>query len=159
MYVYTLLCPDESKYFIGSSARILADPLVHFKNENKGYTYLEDYPMTEVVSREKVDGEDGLESKVLDTMKEHGAYNVRGGSFMVLSKENIKRIIDMNLVKRRSCILCASKSHSSVKCTEYNTDDDSDYVPSEHESGSEEDSESYIEDEGVEEDEEKDMER
>ena len=159
MYVYTLLCPDESKYFIGSSARILADPLVHFKKENKGYIYFEDYPMTEVVSREKVDGEDGLESKVIEMIKEHGAYNVRGGSFMTLSKENVKKIIDMNLSKRRSCILCASKSHSSVKCTEYNTDDDSDYVPSEHESGSDDDSEDYIDDEGEGEEEEKDTER
>ena len=157
MYIYTLLSPDESKYFIGSSARILADHLVHFKKENKGYIYFEDYPMTEVVSREKVDGEDGLESKVIEMIKEHGAYNVRGGSFMTLSKENVKKIIDMNLSKRRSCILCASKSHSSVKCTEYNTDDDSDYVPSEHESGSDDDSEDYIDDEG--EEEEKDTER
>ena len=113
--------------------------------------------MTEVVSREKVDGEDGLESKVIEMIKEHGAYNVRGGSFMTLSKENVKKIIDMNLSKRRSCILCASKSHSSVKCTEYNTDDDSNYVPSEHESGSDDDSEDYIDDEG--EEEEKDTER
>ena len=146
MYIYTLLCSDECKYFIGSSARILADPIVHFKKEYGGYRYFVDYPMTQVVSREKIEDAEGLENKVIDMIKQYGAYNVRGGSFLELSKENVTRLIDMNLTKRRSCILCKSTSHSSVKCTEYNSDDDSNYVPSKHE-GSSEDSEDYDEEE------------
>ena len=88
-----------------------------------------------------------LENKVIDMIKLHGAFNVRGGSFLEMSKENLQRLIDMNLSKRRNCILCKSTSHSSVKCTEYNSDDDSDYVPSEHEDGSDDDSEEYVDEE------------
>ena len=106
MYIYTLLCSDECKYFIGSSARILADPIVYFKTANSGYKYFNDYPMTEVVSREKAEGEEALENKVIDMIKLHGAFNVRGGSFLEMSKENVQRLIDMNLSKRRNCILC-----------------------------------------------------
>ena len=131
-YLYTLFCNDDCKFFVGKSDRILADPIIHFKTENDGFDYLEDHPMTDVISREKIQKEDELDTKVLDLMSTYGIYNVRGGSYMTLSKETITALLGMDFAKKKKpCVFCSSKSHCSNKCNAYNTDDDSDYVPSE----------------------------
>ena len=65
LYLYTLFCNDDCKYFVGASNRILADPIIHFKNENADVAYLEDHPMTEVLSCEKLQSLDELDRKVL----------------------------------------------------------------------------------------------
>ena len=133
LYLYTLFCNDDFKYFVGASNRILADPIIHFKNENADVAYLEDHPMTEVLSREKVQSLDKLDTKVLELMTLYGVYNVRGGSYMTMSKDIIASILNMDFAKnKKMCVLCTSKSHSNKKCTAYNSDNDSDYVPSVH---------------------------
>lgn len=152
-YLYTLFCNDDYKYFVGASNRIIADPLIHFKRENDDFAFLEDHPMTEVISREKVQSLDQLDTKVLELMSSNGIYNVRGGSYMTLSKDVIATLLNMDFAKsKKMCVLCTSKSHSSKKCNTYNTDDDSDYVPSVHSESDGDDSDLSSEEEEEEED-------
>ena len=141
VYLYTLFCNDDYKYFVGASNRIIADPLIHFKRENDHFDFLEDHPMTEVISREKVQSLDQLDTKVLELMSLNGILNVRGGSYMTLSKDVITSLLNMDFAKQKKmCVLCTSKSHSTKKCNTYNSDDDSDYVPSVHSESDDDDS-------------------
>ena len=158
VYLYTLFCNDDYKYFVGASNRIIADPLIHFKRENDHFDFLEDHPMTEVISREKVQSLDQLDTKVLELMSSNGIYNVRGGSYMTLSKDVIATLLNMDFAKsKKMCVLCTSKSHSSKKCNTYNSDNDSDYVPSVHSESDGDDSELSSEEEEEEEDDVIDM--
>ena len=158
LYLYTLFCNDDYKYFVGASNRIIADPLIHFKRENDDFAFLEDHPMTEVISREKVQSLDQLDTKVLELMSSCGIYNVRGGSYMTLNKDVISSLLNMDFAKnKKMCVLCTSKSHSTKKCNTYNSDDDRDYVPSVHSESDGDDSELSSEEEEEEEDDVIDM--
>ena len=158
VYLYTLFCNDDYKYFVGASNRIIADPLIHFKREYDHFDFLEDHPMTEVISREKVQSLDQLDTKVLELMSSCGIYNVRGGSYMTLNKDVISSLLNMDFAKnKKMCVLCTSKSHSTKKCNTYNSDDDSDYVPSVHSESDGDDSELSSEEEEEEEDDVIDM--
>ena len=91
-------------------------------------------------------------------MSSNGIYNVRGGSYMTLSKDVIASLLNMDFAKsKKMCVLCTSKSHSSKKCNTYNTDDDSDYVPSVHSESDGDDSDLSSEEEEEEEEEDIDM--
>ena len=117
-YLYTLFCNDDYKYFVGASNRIIADPLIHFKRENDDFAFLEDHPMTEVISCEKVQSLDQLDTKVLELMSLNGILNVRGGSYMTLSKDVITSLLNMDFAKQKKmCVLCTSKSHYTKNTT------------------------------------------
>ena len=112
LYLYTLFCNDDYKYFVGASNRIIADPLIHFKRENDDFAFLEDHPMTEVISREKVQSLDQLDTKVLELMSSNGIYNVRGGSYMTLSKDVIATLLNMDFAKSKKNVCVMYKQES-----------------------------------------------
>ena len=132
-YVYTLSCSDEEKYFIGSSPSKLRNPIKHFSSQNSTFQFLLSYPMGKVISECQLAENDNIDNKVLEMMQMKGALNVRGGSFMVLNRDTVALLISMNLFKnKKHCLFCKSTLHPSQRCVEYNSDDDSDYVPSDH---------------------------
>ena len=141
IFLYVLCCEDDNKYFVGSFNRKVKNPITHFNNQNTDMCYLEDHPMSHVVSCKKVNSMEDVDREVIDLMKLHGALNVRGVSYMSLSKETIRSLMNMPCFSKRKCLLCNSNSHSSDDCHIYNTDDDSDYVPSDNEDDSDEDTE------------------
>ena len=80
--------------------------------------------------------------QVIELMTEHGALNVRGGSYMTLNSDVIEGLLSMNAFRNiRKCLLCLSTSHKSNKCVQYNTDTDSDYIPDQSEEDDEDDTE------------------
>ena len=116
--------------------------ICYFSEENKDYSYLFDHPMTEVISVEKMNSDNEVDDKVLELMAEHGALNVRGGSYMTLNSDVIEGLLSMNAFRNiRKCLLCLSTSHKSNKCVQYNTDTDSDYIPDQSEEDDEDDTE------------------
>ena len=46
--------------------------------------------MTEVIAVEKTSSNNEVDDKVLELMAEHGALNVRGGSYMTLNSDVIE---------------------------------------------------------------------
>ena len=133
-YLYVLACPVDFKFFVGTSPRQIKNPISYFNEENKDYSYLFDHPMTEVVTVERTTSDNQVDDKVLELMAQHGALNVRGGSYMTLNSEVIEGLINMDAFRHiRKCLLCLSTSHKSNKCVQYNTDTDSDYVPGQSE--------------------------
>ena len=128
--MYVLACPEDLKFFVGTSSRLIKNPLNYFVAQNKDYSYLFDHPMKEVIAVEKTNSNNEVDDKVLELMAEHGALNVRGGSYMTLNFDVIKGLLSMNAFRNiQKCLLCLSTSHKSNKCVQYNTDTDSDYIP------------------------------
>ena len=52
LYAYTLLCPEEGKYFLGVTSRKIKNPCTYFHNEHNDLQYLQSYEMSEVVTVE-----------------------------------------------------------------------------------------------------------
>ena len=132
--IYVLKCQDDDKFFVGSSNRKLKNPLKYFSDHNQDLSYLEDHPMNELVSTSTVDSLDDVDKEVVRLMTMYGALNVRGGSYTSLNKEMIDVLSNMPCFLKKRCVMCASTNHKSNECTIYNSDDDSDYVPLEHDS-------------------------
>ena len=151
-HLYTLLCTDETKYFVGISEQDNI-PISYFNKKHEDCSYLRDYEMNEIVSHEciEVDGkvdDSKVDSKVLELMQEHGALNVRGGSYMKLSGDIVAHLLTLPMFRQKKrCLFCLSVSHTSSKCMTYNSDDDSDYVPDEDDEEDEEDDDEDYEDE------------
>ena len=73
-------------------------------------------------------------------MQTHGILNVRGGSYLKLTEDVINELLKLNeFKKKRRCAMCLSNTHTSKKCVKYNSGDDSEYIPSEHEDDDDDD--------------------
>jgi hypothetical protein len=139
VYMYTLYCPDDMKYFVGISPKQQQFPKKYFEEQNPDYTYLTDHQMTELQRVKKIDA-DSIDFNVIQMMQMHGILNVRGGSYLKLKEDVINELLTLNeFKKKRRCALCLSNTHTSKKCVEYNSDDDSEYVPSEHDDDEDDD--------------------
>ena len=133
VYISTLYCPDDMKYFVGISPKQPQFPKKYFEEQNPDYVYLIDHPMTELQSVKKINA-DSIDFNVIQMMQMHGILNVRGGSYLILKEDVINELLKFNeFKKKRRCALCLSNTHTSKKCVEYNSDDDSEYIPSDHE--------------------------
>ena len=59
-----------------------------------------------------------------------------------LGSDTVALLLDMDTFKKtKGCLFCKSTLHTSKRCVEYNSDDDSEYLPTEEEE--EDDSEKY----------------
>ena len=140
VYMYIMYCPNDMKYFVGVSPKQQQSPKKYFEDQNPNYSYLVDHPMTELQRVKKVN-DDTIDFNVIQLMQMHGILNVRGGSYLTLKEDTVNQLLTLNeFKKKRRCALCLSNTHTNKKCNEYNSDDNSDYVPSEHDEEDDDDS-------------------
>ena len=130
-HLYVMKCTYESKFFVATSVKKLSNPIGHFNKQYEDLCYIQDYPITEEVIHEVINDTTEIDDKVLELMIQYGALNVRGGSYMVLTKDVVDHLLTIPIFNHNKCLLCLSTKHSSTDCTVYNSDDDSDYVPEE----------------------------
>ena len=139
-YVYTLSNSNRTKYFIGLSSIVLKNPKTHFECLYPDLSFLQDNPMVNIISTNEVSTNfenvnKNLDERVVRTMGRFGILNVRGGSFHHLTSSVCSTLLSLPELrnKKHICLYCAKRTHGTEQCTEYNSDDDSDYVPDENE--------------------------